>query len=182
GLRPAVSRPGAAAEGTAAPVKLEKHHHVARFHSGAPELDLWLQKYAWMNHAAGNARVFVACRGDHVVGYYTLSSAGVAQESAPADLKKGGPPKEIPCLLLGRMAVDLAEQGRGLGRSLLIDALLRVARLSDDLGFRALLIHARDDDARRWYQHQARTFRQSPSDPLHLFLPIKELRRIASTE
>jgi hypothetical protein len=78
------------------------------------------------------------------------------------------------------MAVNRPEQGAHLGRGLLVDALRRVARLSGDLGFRALLIHALDENAMRWYQHQARTFRPSPSNPLHLFLPIKELRRLAS--
>lgn len=162
------------------PVPLEKNHRVDEFDSGATELDLWIREYGWANHAAGNARVFVAARGDLVVGYYTLSTAGVAQNLAPADLKKGGAPKEIPCLLLGRMAVARVEQGAHLGRSLLIDALLRVVRVSEDAGVRALLIHARDDEARRWYQHQARSFQSSPTDPLHLFLPIKALRRLAS--
>lgn len=164
----------------AAPVKLEKHHQVDGFQSGSGELDRWLEKYAWMNHAAGNARVFVAARGARVVGYYTLSTAGVAPAVVPAELTRGGAPRQIPCILLGRLAVDGSDQGSGVGRSLLVDALLRVARLSDDLGVRALLIHARDDEARRWYLHQARTFRSSPVDPLHLFLPIKELRRSAA--
>ncbi|CAN5528676.1 MAG: GNAT family N-acetyltransferase [Iamia sp.] len=161
------------------PVPLGKHHLVDQFESGAPEFDTWIREYGWANHAAGNARVFVAARGDRVVGYYTLSTAGVAQDQAPADLKKGGAPREIPCLLLGRMAVDRAEQGAHLGRSLLIDALLRVVRVSEDAGVRALLIHARDDEAGCWYQHQSRSFQPSPSDPLHLFLPIKALRRLA---
>lgn len=165
--------------GTAAPVKLQKYHQVDHFDSGAEELDIWLKKYALVNHASGNARVFVAARSDVVVGYYTLSSAGVAQETVPSGLKKGGTPREVPCLLLGRMAVNQADQGAHIGRSLLIDALHRVVRLSDDVGFRALVIHARDDEARRWYQHQARSFQPSPVDPLHLFLPIKELRRLA---
>lgn len=164
----------------AAPMPLDRRHVVEGIHSGAEELDEWLIKYGWANHVAGNARVFVAARDDHVVGYYTLSTAGVAQRNAPVDLLKGGAPREVPCLLLGRLAVDGPEQGRDLGRSLLVDALLRTVRLSNDVGFRALLIHARDDEARRWYQHQARTFQPSPTDPLHLFLPIKQLRRIAA--
>jgi GNAT superfamily N-acetyltransferase len=165
--------------GIAAPVALEKRHAVDTFESGAADLDEWIRKYSWVNHASGNARVFVSARADQVVGFYTLSSAAVARELAPSEAKKGGAPVEIPCILLGRMAVDQSVQGVRLGRSLLIDALLRVARLSEDLGFRALLIHARDEPARSWYLHQARSFQQAPSDPMHLFLPIKELRRIA---
>ncbi len=163
------------------PVALTRNHVVDSFDSGVAELDDWLRRYGWVNHASGNARVFVAARDDVAVGYYTLSSAGVAREQLPAELKKGGVPTQVPCVLLGRLAVDRTAQGARLGRSLLIDALIRVARLSDDLGVRALLIHARDEDARAWYLHQARTFQPSPTDPLHLVLSIKELRRIAGS-
>lgn len=166
--------------GITQPVRITKQHRLDVFDCGAQELNTWLTKFRWANDASGNARVFVAARGDEVVGYYTLSTAGVAKAQAHPDLFKGGAPSEIPRLLMGRMAVSQQDQGAHLGRSLLIDALRRVVRLSDDVGFRALVIHARDDEARAWYQYQARTFRQSPSDPLHLFLPIKELRRLAA--
>lgn len=162
------------------PVRITKQHRLDAFDCGAQELNDWLTKFGWANDGAGNARVFVSAREDDVVGYYTLSSAGIAKALARPDLLKGGAPNEIPCLLIGRMAVNRADQGAHLGRSLLIDALRRVVRLSDDVGFRALIIHARDEEARAWYQHQARNFQQSPSDPLQLFLPIKELRRLAA--
>lgn len=165
--------------GITQPLRITKQHRLGAFDCGAQELNTWLTKFGWANDASGNARVFVAARGDEVVGYYTLSTAGVAKEQAHPDLLKGGAPNEIPCLLIGRMAVNQQDQGAHLGRSLLIDALRRVVRLSEDVGFRALVIHARDEEARAWYQHQARTFQQSPSDPLHLFLPIKALRRLA---
>lgn len=163
----------------APPVPLSKSHELDGFGSGVAELDEWLIRYGWANHAAGNARVFVACRANRVVGYYTLSAAAVAQGVAPPDLLKGGSPREVPCLLLGRLAVTRQEQGRHLGRSLLADALRRAVRLSNEIGFRSLLVHARDDAARSWYLHQARSFQGSPTDPLHLFLPVKELRRLA---
>ncbi len=163
------------------PVAFGRNHKVDDFDSGVVELDDWLRRFGWVNHVSGNARVFVAAREGAVVGYYTLSSAGVAKQQLPAELTKGGVPTQVPCVLLGRLAVDRSAQGAHLGRSLLIDALIRVARLSDDLGVRALLIHARDEDGRAWYTHQARSFQPSPTDPLHLVLPIKELRRIAGS-
>ena len=171
---------GAVGHPISRPVRIEQHHRVDSFACGADDLDDWIRRFAWSNDRAGNARVFVAARGDDVVGYYTLSSAGVEKGRVPTRLTKGGAPTEIPCGLRGRMAVHRAEQGAHLGRSLLVDALLRVARISSDVGFRALLIHARDESARSWYLHQARSFEASPSDPLHLFLPLKELARIAS--
>lgn len=164
--------------GISPPVRIERRHRTTEFASGVDELDVWLQRYGRQNDAAGNAGVFVAARGDDVVGYYALSSAGVEQRRAPADVAKNAP-REIPCLLIGRLAVTRSEQGAHLGRSLLVDALLRAARISEEVAFRALLIHARDETARSWYRHQARSFEDSPSDPLHLFLPMKDLLRIA---
>ena len=123
--------------------------------------------------------MFVACRGRRVVGYYTVSAASVVREETPASLRKGGPPREIPCLLLGRLAVDEREQGQRLGRSLLIDVLRRTVVISNDVGVRALLVHARDEAALSWYRHQVLAFQPSPVDQMQLFLPIKALRKAA---
>lgn len=159
------------------PAPLEKHHRVEDFRSGADELDLWLRQFGWTNHVSGNARVFVAARGEVVVGYYALATTGVEQADAPEAIKKGGVPSQIGCLLLARLAVASNEQGGGLGRGLLVDAIRRSVRIAEDVGVRALLIHARDDEARRSYLHQAE-FQQSPTDPLHLFLHLKHARSL----
>lgn len=151
---------------------LEKHHLTAVFECGAAELDSWLRDYVWVNHQSGKARVFVAIRGDQVVGYYALATTGVEKIAAPDELKKGGVPGQIPCLLLARLAVDRAEGNRGMGKGLLVDAIRRAARVSEDVAVRALLIHARNDEARRFYEHLGE-FVQSPTDPLHLFLHLK---------
>ncbi|MBS1847939.1 MAG: GNAT family N-acetyltransferase [Actinobacteria bacterium] len=141
------------------------------------ELDEWIDKYGWVNHQSGNARVFVATRESRVVAYYALATAGVEKAAAPDSIKKGGVPEHIPCLLLARLAVDRSEHNRGLGRGLLVDAIRRAVRVADDVGARALLIHARDDEARAFYEHQAE-FVQSPTDPLHLFLHMKQARKL----
>lgn len=159
------------------PAPLEKHHRLDDFDSGAEELDLWLRQYGWTNHVSGNARVFVAARNELVVGYYALATAGVEKTEAPETIKKGGVPAQIGCLLLARLAVAQKEHGRGLDRGLLVDAIRRSVRIAEDAGVRALLIHARDDDARRFYMHQAE-FQESPTDPLHLFLHIKHARSL----
>jgi len=160
------------------PVALEKHHRTGAFESGAEELDTWLRQYAWVNHASGNARVFVAARGALVVGYYALAAAGVEKAEAPGALTKGGVPKQVPVLLLARLAVDRDEQGHGLGRGLLVDAIRRTAHVADNVGFRALIIHARDDEARRFYRRLG-GFVESPTDPLHLFLSLMDVRRFS---
>lgn len=159
------------------PVPLEKFHITAEFESGAEELDSWLRDYAWVNHQSGNARVFVAARGEKVVGYYALATTGVEKIAVPDELKKGGVPSQIPCLLLARLAVDRSEGNRGMGKGLLVDAVRRAVRVSEDVGVRALLIHARNDEARRFYEHLGE-FVQSPTDPLHLFLHMKHARKL----
>lgn len=159
------------------PAPLDKHHQIDDFDSGAEELDLWLRQHGWTNHVSGNARVFVATRGDVVVGYYALATAGVEKADAPDEIKKGGVPTQVGCLLLARLAVSRKEHGRGIGRGLLVDAIRRSVRIAEDTGVRALLIHARDDDARQFYLHQAE-FQESPTDPLHLFLHMKQARSL----
>jgi GNAT superfamily N-acetyltransferase len=100
-----------------------------------------------------------------VVGYYALATSGVEKAQAPARVKKGGVPSHVPCLLLARLAVDREEQGGGLGRGLFVDALRRAAKVSEHVGVRALLVHARDEAAREFYLHHGE-FSPSPTDPL----------------
>jgi len=78
-------------------------------------------------------------------------------------------------MILARLAVDRPEQGLGLGRALLKDALLRTANAAEIAGIRALVVHAKDEKARRWYEQF--DFDASPTDPLHLFLLTKEIKR-----
>ena len=83
-----------------------------------------------------------------------------------------------PVILLARLAVDQTWQGRGLGKALVKDALLRTSAAADIAGIRALLVHAKDDDARGWYE--ALEFEPSPTDPCHLFLLMNDLRPMLS--
>lgn len=124
------------------------------------------------------AAVFVTTDGEseRVVGYYVLATGGVENASAPARVTRGVPRHPVPVILLTRLAVDSSVQGRGLGGALLRDALTRVNGASGEIGVRALLIHTKDDAAREFYMHQAE-FEPSPSDPLHLFLLMKDLKK-----
>jgi GNAT superfamily N-acetyltransferase len=156
-----------------APRKLARADAREGFHSGAPELDEWLIRYSWQNQRANNAVTYVSVLDERVVGYYAIAVASVAAEVAPGSVVKGAP-RQIPCLLLARLAVDQSMQGLGLGRGLLADVLRRAVGLADAVGIRALLVHARDDEARRFYLAHAE-FLDSPSDPLHLLLPVKDI-------
>jgi len=81
-------------------------------------------------------------------------------------------------MILARLAVDVHYQNQGLGRALLKDALLRTAQAADIAGIRALLVHAKDDTARQWYLNWE--FEPSPTDPMHLYLLLKDLKAIVS--
>ena len=83
-------------------------------------------------------------------------------------------------MILARLAVDKSHQKKGLGRALLKDALLRIFSVSDVVGIRAILVHAKDEAAKKWYLNL--DFEPSPTDPLHLFLLIKDLRAIVQEQ
>lgn len=158
-----------------APRKLTREDVREGFDSGARELDEWLVRYAWQNQQANNAVTYVSLLDERVVGYYAIAVASVTSDVAPTAVAKRAP-KQIPCLLLARLAVDQSMQGFGLGRGLLADALRRTVGLADAVGIRALLVHCRDDAARQFYLAHGE-FLESPSDPLHLLLPVKDIAR-----
>jgi GNAT superfamily N-acetyltransferase len=111
-----------------------------------------------------------------VVGYYALASGAVLHEDAPDRVKKGTGQYPIPVVLLTRLGVSSSEQGRGLGKAMVIDALRRVDVAAQEVRVRALLIHAENRSARKFYFNLAE-FEVSPTDPLHLLLLMKDLRR-----
>jgi ribosomal protein S18 acetylase RimI-like enzyme len=145
-----------------------------------PALDEWLKRHARAADASESARVFVVTEdGATVVAHYALAAAQVEPRSATARAAKGQPSRPIPALLLARLAVDRRHQSRGLGRSLLQDAMLRCVAAADDIGVRVLLVHAKNDRAQRWYQQYG--FEESPTDPLHVMLLLKDIRRFVDS-
>jgi GNAT superfamily N-acetyltransferase len=162
------------------PVPLERRHVAESFDSGEPALDEWITRHAWPSHAGRTSRVFVTTTDedvDTVIGYYALSAAQVEPPDAPERVKKGQPShRPIPVILLGRLAVDLAHQGRGVGSALLGDSMLRSLEAASVVGIRALLVHAKNARARDWYLDNG--FEESPTDELHLLLLIKDIQAI----
>ena len=164
--------------GLSAIEKLGATHDVEPFACGKEPLDRFLKRFALTNQNADSARTYVACRGSTVLAYYSLAAGAVEHADAPRRVGKGLARHPVPVTLLARLAVDRTEQGRGLGKALVKDALLRTAAAADIAGIRALLVHAKDDEARAWYE--ALEFEPSPTDPRHLFLLMKDLRAILS--
>jgi GNAT superfamily N-acetyltransferase len=170
--------------GYSRPEPLEAHHELASFDCGEPALDQWLARHARASHASGAARVFVTTHSDapaRVVGYYALAAAQVEPAAATARLLKGQPrERAVPVVLLARLAVDRAHQRQHVGRSLLRDAMLRVVQASDPVGIRALLVHAKHEQARAWYTQYG--FESSPTDPLHLVLLLKDIKKVLASD
>lgn len=157
--------------------KLNNLHNVDPFDCGKAPLDHFIKRYALVNQKASSAQTYVACRaGGRVIGYYSLAVGAVEREDAPGRVTRGLARYPVPVMLLARLAVDRSGQGQGLGKALLKDAILRTVQAADIAGIRALLAHTRDDEAKAWYE--GFDFEPSPTDPLHLFLLMKDLRAL----
>lgn len=157
--------------------KLERHHAVETFDCGQDDQNSFLVRFALSNQLANASTTYLALAGEEVVGFYTLVVGEVAHVDAPERLIKGMARYPVPLMILARLATDRRWQGKGIGKGLLKDAMLRTLQAADIAGIRALAVHAKDDNARAFYEHF--DFISSPTDPLHLYLLIKDLRRAA---
>ena len=156
-----------------APEPLSPCHDVSACRSGVASLDAWLARHALKNQASGASRTFVVCAGRRVVAWYALASSAVALDAASGRFRRNMP-DPIPVVVLGRLAIDQALQGQGLGRALVRDAALRVAQAADIIGVRGLLVHALSDSARAFYERVG--FDPSPLDPMTLMITLADLR------
>jgi GNAT superfamily N-acetyltransferase len=151
--------------------KLGPDHDTGGFDCGKEALDQFLRRFALAGRQSNSAQTYVVCRtGRSVIGYYSLAVGAVER------VAQGLARHPIPVMLLARLAIDRSAQGQGLGKALLKDALLRTAQAADIAGIRALLVHAKDDDARAWYERF--DFESGPTDPYHLFLLMKDLKAL----
>ncbi len=160
---------------------LSATHVVTGFDCGSPAQSVWLAEHALQAHRAGLSRVYVVGDIDHpdrrVIGYYALAAGSVAPADASPRLRQGaGRYHHQPVVILARLGVDRAAQGAELGRALAVDALRRIAAAAEVIGVRAVLIHCETDAARDFYLRLAK-FEPSPTDPMHLLLLMKDLRR-----
>ena len=105
-----------------------------------------------------------------------MSVGSVDVADAPTRVTKGLARYPVPVMILARLAVSLDHQGKGLGRALLKDALLRTAQAADIAGIRCVVVHAKDEAARQWYASWE--FEPSPTDAYHQFLMLKDLKAL----
>jgi GNAT superfamily N-acetyltransferase len=153
-----------------------KRHKTGEFDSGAPTLDRWLRAYAGQSQRRDVARTFVTADLKlNVVGYYTLVASEVEHDSASSPVRAGVSRHfPIPVCLIARLAVDRSWQGRGLGRDLLRDAMRRALAASEQIGIRALVVDAIDEEAAGFYQRHG--LEPTTIDGLTLMLPLAAVR------
>jgi GNAT superfamily N-acetyltransferase len=151
---------------------LDGGHDRTAFDCGVPALNLYLRNYALQNQKKGMVRSYVTTRAGSkaVVAYYSLVFASLDQKLLPAKVVKGLGKYDVPVMLLARLAVDHREHGKGLGKALLKDAILRTMQAAEIAGLKLLLVHAKDQAAADFYRKHG--FEPIPDDPLKLFLPV----------
>ncbi len=152
-----------------APEAIASTHDLSSFNCSREELDVWLKKKA-LTSEGKTARTYVVAYGNRVVGYYTLASGGVGRETIPKPLQRSTP-KEIPLVVLGRLATDRNFEGRGIGSGMLQEAIGRMLNGATEIGIRGLLVHAIDDVAAGFYRKFG--FIDCPIGERTLLLPVE---------
>ncbi|WP_217576455.1 GNAT family N-acetyltransferase [Mesorhizobium sp. GbtcB19] len=163
------------------PERLAAAHDVSEFRNGRhSSLDDWLRSRALASEGLP-ARTYVVCDAEaknRVVGYFAISTAMEERMALPSAKLRRGAPEQVPLLLIGRLAVDQAFQGMGLGGDLLSDALRRCVAVSEIAGVRAVVAHAIDDDAVGFYQRHG--FIQSPLGERVMLMPLETVQALFS--
>ncbi|EIW9027573.1 GNAT family N-acetyltransferase [Klebsiella variicola] len=154
------------------PEPLSPEHNIAEFCCQDQVLNEWLKKKALRNHGTGISRVFVVCaeNSKRVIAYYCLSSGSVHRNTVTGAYRRNAP-EAIPVIVLGRLAVDAAWAGKGIGAALLKDAIYRTEHIAVQVGVRALLVHALNDEVVAFYTKFG--FETSAVNALTLLFPVK---------
>jgi GNAT superfamily N-acetyltransferase len=150
-------------------------HNRESFDSGNQILDDWLKRYSSQNERRGFSRTYVAVIDNVVAGYVSLATGDMDRDYVPLNIAKGAP-RDVPVVVIGRLAVDQRAQGRGLGRNLLGFALQRALDVAQEVGVRAVVINAISERARDFYLSLAE-FEWVAEQPLTLWVTIAEIKR-----
>ncbi|MFO0773687.1 MAG: GNAT family N-acetyltransferase [Nitrospiraceae bacterium] len=156
--------------------KLQAHHVADAFDCGQQPLNPLLKKYALLAQSNGWTQTYLGLVDDTVIGYYALAVGSVTHAQAYERMKKGLAHHPIPMVLLARLAGDLLGQKHGVGAALLKNAALRTLQAADIAGIREFIVHATEERVKHFYERF--DFMPSPTDSLHLFILLKDLRKI----
>jgi GNAT superfamily N-acetyltransferase len=157
------------------PAPLAEAHELGDFFSGVDSLDDWLKRRARANQMSGASRTFVIAENHRVIGYYALASGAIAVAGSVGRFRRNMP-DPTPVAVLGRLAIDHSQQGRGLGRALFRDCAMRVAHAADTIGIRGIVVHAITDQAKAFYL--ALGFDPSPTEPMTLMVTLADVRHL----
>ena len=160
------------------PVQIERlasSHRRSAFDCGEPALNEFLQRQAGQLERRGFGKTYVAVANDgiEVIGFVTLSAGQVATTRLAPDLKL--PRYPAPVLRIGRLGVDLRQQGRGVGQNLMSFSLALAAEFAEQVGLYAVVVDAKHDKARVFYETLG--FKATLDDPLCLYLGISTIRK-----
>lgn len=156
------------------PEAISRLHDVSAFSSRSDELNYWLKRHALRNEQK-TSRIYVVPHGNRVVGYYAIAAGSVQREELPRHLQRNTP-QEIPIVVLGRLATDQSYEGHGIGSGMLAEAVSRTLQIGAQIGVRALVVHAVNDDAIRFYRKYS--FVVSPLSDRTLILPAETARQV----
>ena len=149
---------------------MSAEHRLEDFACGETSLDDWLRRRALINQTTGASRTFVVTdESGQVLAYYALAAGAVSHQESPGAIRRNMP-EPVPVMVLARLAVDQRLQGQQVGGALLKDALHRAISVAQNIGVRAMLVHALNDRARQFYAHYG--FVPSPANPMTLMLPL----------
>jgi GNAT superfamily N-acetyltransferase len=155
------------------PEPINEQHNIQGFNSGEESLDIWLKTKAIKNQKANASRTYVASDNERVIAYYVLAFSSVDGSSATGRFRRNMP-NPVPVVILGRLAIDLAYQNKGIGRALVRDAGLRVIQAADTIGIRGLLVQAISIKAKDFYTQLG--FEPSLIDPMTLMVTLDDLK------
>jgi predicted N-acetyltransferase YhbS len=147
------------------------------FDCGRESLNLWFRRHAWRNQESDVSRTSVICdmATGAVAGYVSLSAAQIERAHLPKPAQRNRP-DPVPALLLGQLAVERRQQGRGIARSLILFALTTAVRFSKEIGCFGVLTHPLDDGVRAFYERFG--FETLPFDPRRsMIVRIRDLER-----
>jgi GNAT superfamily N-acetyltransferase len=155
---------------------LAKSHDRRVFSCGVEALDVYLGRFARQHADANISRTYVVVSGSTVHGFYSLAMSGIRRENLPEKYLNRFPNFPLPVARLARLAVDLNHQRQGLGELLLVDALQRCLHISESIGMLGVIVDAKDEQARSWYERYE--FERLPDSPLTLWLPTAAIARM----
>ena len=160
---------------------LGKEHDKQGFDCGIDELNTYLARYSFQNQKSNIGRTFVAvnpdCTSDHkkqVIGYYTLSSGQINVEMLPSQLSH--PRYPVSIVRIARLAISNEHKGKGLGGTLLYDALNKIISISQIVGIYAVVVDAKDQSAKSFYEHFG--FESTVGYEMTLILPMKTISKL----